>query len=241
MNKLHPLTHVLICIYLSSMVFLVGSLGLLAVITMLAAVYASLRVKGGMQGVARSIVRSLTLILSLGIIQMLLNRSGDRLVGWGWVQIYSGGVYWSVVIGFRLLVIVMCAKALAVLSFAQFQAALAPLHLPEEIGFMLAYGTHLVPAFGAKIKGFLTTLRLRGLEPGKMPWRQRFVLYQKLSLTVLTEVLDQSTDAAVALELRGFRSSGKRSQLHACRLGKLDALSLLLIMLLSLILVRVFL
>lgn len=240
MDSLHPLTHIMICIYASTLAFATGSIPLLAVLVLLSACYAALRIRRGMRGVVRSLFRSLSLILSLGVIQLIFNHSGDLLWSWGFIRLSSGGLYWAVLIGLRLLVIIFCAKALAVLSFPQFQAAITALHFPEEIGFMLAYGTHLVPEFNTRIKGFLRSLRLRGIDPKQISLRQRIRLYRMLSLSVLAEVLSQSTDAAIALELRGFRSSGKRSHLHAVRWGMPDALSLTGLALLTLVLIKVF-
>ena len=238
MRGLHPLTHILFCILFSSLAFLTGSLPFLSVLLLLSVCYAALRIKRGLVGVLRSLYRSFSLILSLGIIQIVLNHSGQLLWSWGVLRVSSGGVYWAVLVGLRLLVIIMCAKAMAVLSFSQFQTAIATLHLPEEIGFMLAYGTHLVPEFSARIKGFLRSLRLRGIDPKQISIRQRIKLYRMLSLSVLAEVLSQSTDAAIALELRGFRSSGKRSHLHIVRWGAPDVFALAGVLLLIMILMK---
>lgn len=229
MNKLHPLIHVFICLLFSSLVFILGNPLQLLLITLLSMGYAALRIKGGVYAVLKSIWNSLPLLLSLAIIQILFNRQGKILWEYGWLRLSSTGLYWGMVFALRIITVILCSKALAALSFPQFQAAFATLRLPEEFSFMLSYGVHLVPMFLAQLKGFMTTLRLRGIEISKLKLNKRMHLYKLLAISALAAVISGSTYAAITLELRGFRSQGRRSYLHECKLHLTDAMAVLII------------
>lgn len=231
MNKLHPLIQVLICLFFSSLVFILGNPLQLLLITLLSMLYAVLRIKGGLPAVLKSIWHSLPLLLSLAIIQLLFNRQGNILWQYGWLRITTWGLYWSGVFALRLFTIILCSKALAALSFPQFQAAFATLRIPEEFSFMLSYGVQLVPRFLAQIRNFITALHLRGIEFKKLKVRKRIQLYKILAISALAGVISGSTYAAITLELRGFRSSGKRSYLHESRLQGRDALAVMVMLL----------
>lgn len=230
-NKLHPLIHVLICLFFSSLVFILGSPRQLLLITLLSALYAVLRIKGGVAAVLKSIWHSLPLVLSLAIIQLFFNRQGESLWQSGWLRITDMGLFWGGVFALRLFTIILCSKALAALSFPQFQAAFATLRIPEEFSFMLSYGVQLVPRFLAQIRSFISALHLRGIDLKQLKISKRLRLYKILAISALAGVISGSTYAAITLELRGFRSSGKRSYLHESKLCAIDALAVLLMLL----------
>ncbi len=224
--NLHPLSHILICLVLSSLVFASGSLLQLSIVFGLSMVYSSLRKHYGLFRTIISLWLSLPFILSIAILQLIFIREGEALWQFGCFAITSGGVHWAAIIAIRLATVVLCAKAISRNSFPEFQAAFAALHLPEEFSFMLAYGVQLVPAFGKLLKGFIRNLQLRGIEPSHLPWKQRMQVYKTMAITAMAGIIGGSTHAAIALELRGFRSKGKRSHLHKKSAGIADAVIL---------------
>lgn len=79
---------------------------------------------------------------------------------------------------------------------------------------MLSYAIHLVPRFLSQLKGFVTGLKLRGIDATKLSLSKRLQVYKQLSITALAELIRSSETSAIALELRGFRSEGKHSILQ---------------------------
>ena len=212
--RLHPLTHVVICLLFSSIVFAFSQLNQLGLICLLCFCYSLWRSEAGVWQFLASLIRSLPFVISLAILQLLFRREGSVIWRLFFLSFTDSGLYWSAVISLRLVTVVLCAKALAVNSFQDFQAAFAKLHIPEEFAFMLSYGVQLVPGFLAQIKGYIRCLQIRGIEPAKLPWTKRLQVYKLLAVSALAGIISGSTRSAIALELRGFRSQGKRSYLH---------------------------
>ncbi|MDY0152079.1 MAG: energy-coupling factor transporter transmembrane component T [Candidatus Cloacimonas sp.] len=233
--QLHPLSHILICLVLSSLVFALSSLNRLCIVVLLSFVYSALRraeadnasawsLKTGFFLSLLTLKRSLSFIIPIAVLQVVFNRSGTTLWQFHILTITTGGLVWASILAIRLTTVILCAKALAVNSFQDFQATFVHLHLPEEFSFMLSYGVQLIPSFVAQFKGFIRSLHLRGIEPAKLSWRKRLQVYKLLAVSALAGIISGSTSAAIALELRGFRSIGKRSCLHRKSLGVWDAM-----------------
>lgn len=228
-NSLHPLTHVLICLALSSIVFATNSLVRIGVFFLLSIAYSSLRIKGGLVKIMLTLYHSLTFILPIALLQIIFQSHGEVLWRFYFLRVSVEGISWAAILSLRLATVILCAKALAVNSFRDFQIAFALLHLPEELSFMISYGVQLIPTFLNQIKGYLRSLHLRGIEPARLPWGKRLHVYKILAVSSLAGILNGSTNSAIALELRGFRSKGKRSHLHRMSLGIRDVIAILLL------------
>lgn len=220
--RLHPLSHIIICLLLSCLVFALPRVQIILSILLFSMAYAAVRLPSGLLQIFRILRQSLPFVLSIAVLQLIFRRDGELLWSLYWLKISTGGLAWAIILGLRLLTVIYCAKALAVNSFQDFQAAFSALHLPEEFSFMLSYGVQLVPAFGARIKGFVRSLHLRGINPAQLSWKKRILVYKLLAVSALAGIINGSTNSAIALELRGFRSNGKRSSLHKRSFGMAD-------------------
>jgi energy-coupling factor transport system permease protein len=164
----------------------------------------------------------LPLLLSLMAIQLLFTRQGSVLGRvWGF-SFYSGGLDNGLALALRLLLIFHAAQLLLRLGYPDFEAAFSAVRLPEELGFMVFYTVQIVPRVGEDFKHLRNLLALRGIELGKLGLKARLRVYALISLTVVARVISRSGIQAIALELRGFRSGGKRSRLHHYRFGLAD-------------------
>lgn len=221
-SELHPLVHIFLCLFISSVAFVLSSPLKLLALSLFAFVYACLRLKQGISGALKTLLHSLPLLLSIFIVQLIFRRQGEVLWQWGFWTIHSTGYIMAIRLILRLLCVIYGAKVLASLSFQDFSLAFALLNLPEELSFMLSYGVHLVPQFLAQLKGFVTRLKLRGVALGRLTFRQRLQVFRLLAIAALASIIKGSETRAIALELRGFRSSGKRSFLHFRRISLFD-------------------
>lgn len=226
--KLHPLSHLTLCLILSSMVFSVAQPVKLIAYAAIAFTYAAIMISSGMGGALKTLLRSLPLLLSIALVQLIFRRQGEIILEWSFVTIHREGFDLAIVLIFRLLTVIYAAKILASLSFQDFSMAFACLRLPEELSFMISYAVHLIPQFLGQLKSFVTNLRLRGINPGKVTLRKGLEIYKLLAVSAVANLVKNSDASAIALELRGFRSSGKRSFLHLRRLNLLDIASIIL-------------
>lgn len=170
----------------------------------------------------RGLKKILWLLVSVSIIQILFRRGGSILFTLGPCAIHSAAVNYSLMISLRLMVIYLCGKSLTKLDFSAYRSAFSKIHLPEELSFMISYMVHLIPELGARFKDQTAELKERGLQISKMKLKAKLTVYKILALSSLADIILQSGEQAIALELRGFRSSGKRSSLHVLSFGPWD-------------------
>ncbi len=181
----------------------------------------------------------LALFIDFSFLQIVFRRKGTMyLVLWN-IKNNRGGVLISVQLTARLLTVIYCAKALAVMDYTEFSKAFSAIRLPEELSFMLSYAIHLVPKFLGQLKGFVTGLKLRGIDTADLSFSKRLQVYKQLSITALAELIRSSETAAIALELRGFRSEGKHSILHQQKFSYRDLLCLLIFGALVVLVIRI--
>jgi energy-coupling factor transport system permease protein len=226
-NALHPLTHILMALLLSTMVFIVKKPSSLLFLTLLASIYAAFRMKNGWQKILKTLWHTLPFLLVLSFFQIVFRRGGSLLWSYGILKISSEAVQISIQLALRLLTVIYCAKSLAVMEYPEFSKAFSAIRFPEELSFMLSYAIHLVPKFLAQLKGFVTGLKLRGIDSANLSIAKRLQVYKQLAITSLAELIRNSETSAIALELRGFRSEGKRTKLYQQKFSYRDILFLL--------------
>jgi energy-coupling factor transporter transmembrane protein EcfT len=79
----------------------------------------------------------------------------------------------------------------------------------------------------SQLKGFVTGLKLRGIDSAIFQLPNAYRYYKQLAITSLAELIRNSETSAIALELRGFRSEGKRTKLYQQKFSYRDILFLL--------------
>jgi energy-coupling factor transporter transmembrane protein EcfT len=168
--------------------------------------------------------RIVALLAIVFIIQALAQRGGEVILDIGILRVHSQGLYAAAVQCLRLIVIYWCATSLSRLDFTMYKIAFSKLHLPEEISFMVSYMAHLIPDLRSRFTQQNQELRLRGIQFKSCSWKHKLEIYRILAFGILSEVLHDSTRQAISLELRGFRSQGKRSNLNQQSLRGYDAL-----------------
>lgn len=231
---LHPLSFVLIVIWQSSMALVLTSvhkLGYLVAISILFLLLLNLR------SFPTFMMRMLKLIPFFAFIillQAIFRRDGIVLYGYGLLRLDSNGIRIGIMVVLRLLIILASAASLSRLNYKDFRAAFAALHLPEEIAFMVAYVLRFVHVMRQRFTRSLALLKTRGEASGSMGLFSRLRMYRILVLQVLVMALAGSHIQAIALELRGFRSSGAKTIIVKRRVGIVDIFGLWMLLMLSL-------
>lgn len=225
-RMLHPLSYIFICILYSSLAIATSNIQNLFILLMLATL---LEVRNGIKSTWRrffGLHRFALLFLSIVVIQILFRREGEVLYRLGALIVYEKGISLSVILSLRIATIYLCAQSLSKLDFTLFKAAFAKLHLPEEISFMVSYMAQLIPHLHERFKTQMQYLCERGIDFQKCPLRDKLEIYRILAFSTIANVIQDSTKQAISLELRGFRSKGKRSSIHDLPLRSYDLLAL---------------
>lgn len=231
--KLHPLSLLLLALWFSSVALFVPQLGWLLGALLLSLCFQTVLNGFAWPRLVRQLRYMLPLCIMILIIQLLFGKEGALLWGSGWYGVHAVALQRGLAFSLRLLILWSCAQALIKLSYEDFDLAFSKLHLPEELGFMTFHAVHIIPAMNQKLAQTRQLLLLRGISLKALSLRQKLGLYKLISLGILAEVLSRSAIQAIALELRGFRSSGKRSRLYQKRLSWRDLALLASVILLS--------
>lgn len=222
MKKPHPLSLVLLALWFSTAAIFVPQLSWLAAVLILSILFSGFHSGFEPRAWLRQLVKFLPVFLAIIIIQILFVKEGKLLWGASWYAVHSGGLHGGISFCLRLLILFFSASLLLKLDFEDFEAAFTAVRLPEELGFMVFYGIHVIPSASRQIGDSRIQLRLRGIDLKKLPLREKIRIYGRISLCVLADVLSRSSLQAISLELRGFRSPGQRSHLHQRRFGAAD-------------------
>ncbi len=217
MKKLHPLTLILAALWLSTAAILLRPWPALGVVFVLSVVFRAALADWEPLLWLRQLLKLLPVLAAVVLIQVLFVKTGRPLWGQAWYAVHAGGLEGGVSVSLRLLILFWSAQVLLKLDYEDFDAAFQALRLPEELGFMVFYTIHVIPLATQQVRASLQLLRLRGISLRDLPLNARLELYRVISLAGLGEVLSRSEIQATALDLRGFRSSGKRSFL--CKRG----------------------
>ncbi len=213
MRRLHPLSIILLALWLSSAAIFLPHPVWLAGVLVLTLLFRGMLLGFTWQIWLRQFIRLLPLFAAIMLIQVLFFKDGRLLLGSGWYGIHSEGLEGGVLFCLRLLVLLYSAQILIKLTYEDFDLAFSTLRMPEELGFMLFYALHTIPASGLRIAHYRQLLTIRGLDMRKLPLRQKLHIYNRISLSILADVLSRSAVQAIALDLRGFRSAGVRTRL----------------------------
>lgn len=227
--KAHPLTLVVVALWFSTAALFVPRLDILAAVMLLSLLWAMLLKAIQVRVLLRQLRYFLPLFVSILLIQALFVKQGTIMLGKGWYAVHTVAVNTGVAFCLRLLSLWFSAQALIRLTYEDFELAFSRLGLPEELSFMVSYAVGIIPAVSRRVGHYRQLLLLRGIDLARQRWRQKLDIYRLISLTLLAEVLSRSGIQAISLELRGFRSSGKRSRLRTQRLSWLDAFLLFLL------------
>lgn len=235
---LHPLSLIIIVIWLGSMALICKTLMSMTVLLSLNIVMVIVMSNDRGRVFLYRLYRLMPLLLMVFMLQILFRRGGNTLWSYGWLRIDSNGIYQALMISLRFIIIISCAAILSGLSFVDFRNAFACVRLPEEISFMVAYVIRFVVYLDKYFRDAQKSLSLRGIRNKNLSLRQRLQVFQIIAVSTLADALSKSQMQAIALELRGFRSLGKRTELHQSRFGMSDMLVLYMLILLSLVFIK---
>ena len=226
-SLLHPLSYIAICILYSSMAILLKRPQPLLLLFILAWLLDWREGGRALRMRLYGLKKIRWIIFSIMLIQLLFERAGQRIMGYGIISIYEQGLIMAISLGLRLGIIYLIASSLSKLDFAQYKAAFSRLRMPEELSFMISYMAHMIPQTSGKFKAQMRELQNRGIKIRSLALRQKLSIYKILSIAAVADIILQSRTQAIALELRGFRSRGKRSSLHTLSFTYYDLLALI--------------
>ena len=230
--KIHPLTLILIVIWVTSAALFSEDIAILLILLSLSTLLCLLRHKNPV----KPLVRTLPLLLIVFILQVLFRQGEQVLWSYGWLSVSVEGVMMAVHVILRLSIILMSAVLLNGLQFNDFRNAFSLIRMPEELSFMVSLVIHFVPMLAQRFKDKVTLLRYRGLDIKHGSPILKVKLYRIIVLSVLTGLLQNVKRQAIALKLRGFRRPCQKTSRYQSGLLLSDWLVFLILIVASVLL-----
>ncbi len=125
----------------------------------------------------------------------------------------------------RLAILMLGGALLAAYPGYMLVQAMLQLRLPYRLAYMVSVGLRFLPQFRESFRDSLTAMQLRGVDFRHMKWRTRFKIYTYLLMPTIATGLFSARALAMAMELRGFGASEKRSAYAPLRMRGRDWLA----------------
>jgi energy-coupling factor transport system permease protein len=233
-HRLDPRAKIVAVAVLVAGLFLVGSMaGFLVIGAAVAAVLVVSRVP--VVTFLRSLRPIIIILLITSLFQVFFNRQGELLFGWGWLQVYTGGVELAAFLALRLTLLISVTSLLTATTsplalsdgLEDLLSPLSRLRFPaHEVAMMMSIALRFIPTLSSEAEKVMKAQAARGAEfsEGGLLRRARGLVPVLVPLTV--GAFKRADELAEAMESRGYRGGEGRTRYRELRFGRRDALAL---------------
>jgi len=150
--------------------------------------------------------------IMVALLQSVFNPSGEVLLAVrSHAVLTTGGLEQGCCFICRMLVILLAAGLFIPAGTRAMVQGLIALKVPMELAFMTTCALSFIPLFTTDMKNSLIALQLRGVELGKVKFRQRIKVYTYLLVPVLESLIIKARELSCAMEMRAFRAYNTRA------------------------------
>ncbi len=176
-----------------------------------------------MRGMLGRLRVALRLMLSLVVLQLLFNRSGEAVLSIGHFTLLTrGGVHTAVVTALRLTAVLLSAALVMTGEIRDYLLGMTQWHVPYEIAFMLMVGLRFLPFLREEAQDVMYAVQMRGVDLKKMPLRDRLRVYMSVIVPIVARTVQRSEQMAIAMEARAFRAMDRRTSMRRLKMKKAD-------------------
>jgi energy-coupling factor transport system permease protein len=170
-------------------------------------------------------MKIIPLLLLLFLVQCLFTRSGTPLLTInGFKVVTDVGLSMGLGVMLRIIIIILSAMILLSSNERDFLLALVQWKIPYEIAFMVMTGLHFLPILREEAMNVYYAVQMRGTELQKISLRQKFKIYTRMMLPIISGAICRAEQMAIAMEARAFRAYPQRSYMRKLILNKRDYL-----------------
>jgi energy-coupling factor transport system permease protein len=181
----------------------------------------------------RSLLKLIPIIVSVFLIQLLFNRSGNKVFGLSCFSVTDKGLITALQVAMRLMILLSSGAWLWGMPSREVLRAFRSLGVPETFSILLLMTLSFLPELSRQVKNKLILIRLRGLAAGRFALVKRMRLYLQILLPILGWTLKDLHMKAAALDLKGFRNGCRHTRFRQGRLGIADYLIIVLVIVLT--------
>lgn len=176
---------------------------------------------------AKALVRLIPVLLTVALIQILLIKSGEVLVGAGSIRIVTtGGLRAAMFMAVRVGVIASCGFIIGSIGFSDFLLAMKAIRVPYELSFISAMGARFLPLLAEQMRDSLVSAQLRGANLTKMGLMARFRLYTDVLMPATVTSIMRAEQISWSLELKGFDPGKPRTYWRRLDMSTADWLAI---------------
>jgi len=184
----------------------------------------------------------LVMLVFLLIFNVLLIRTGRVVATLGPVTVYSGGLYQSLYIAVRLVLIVMMTTLLTAttkpldmtLGLEHLLSPLRKIGFPTyEVAMMISIALRFIPTLLEETQRIMKAQASRGVDFNEGTFREKVTSVISLIIPLFISAFQRADDLANAMESRNYNPHAKRTRYHQLRWQGYDTAALLISLLVS--------
>ncbi|SFG82310.1 energy-coupling factor transport system permease protein [Sporolactobacillus nakayamae] len=198
------------------------------------------------------IYRGLRSVFIIVLITFLLNlflaSGGTVLFSWGWLHVTTNGLFQSIFIAIRILVIIVVTTLLTLTTspieitdgMESLLKPLKKLKMPvHEFALMMSISLRFIPTLLEETEKIIKAQAARGSDFTSGSLKSRIKAIVPLLVPLFVGAFKRAEDLAMAMEARGYHGDVGRTKLHQLSWTWRDTLLLAAIVLLALLLLLV--
>jgi energy-coupling factor transport system permease protein len=195
------------------------------------------------------IYRGLRSVFIIVLITFLLNlflaSGGTVLFSWGWLHVTTNGLFQSIFIAIRILVIIVVTTLLTLTTspieitdgMESLLKPLKKLKMPvHEFALMMSISLRFIPTLLEETEKIIKAQAARGSDFTSGSLKSRIKAIVPLLVPLFVGAFKRAEDLAMAMEARGYHGDVGRTKLHQLSWTWRDTLLLSVIVLLALLL-----
>ena len=178
----------------------------------------------------------LAVVVCIGLLNVVVVRSGIPLVHWGWFTLTDAGVRVAVLYACRFALVILLGAVflLTITPTAMtdaFASLLSPLHRcgvhVQELALVLSLALRFLPTLTGEVRTVRDAQAVRGgsLETGSLP--QRIRALSAVVVPVLAGTVRHADGLGLALDARCYEAGAPRTHWHALAFRRRDGVVLL--------------
>ncbi|MCL6617352.1 MAG: energy-coupling factor transporter transmembrane protein EcfT, partial [Anoxybacillus ayderensis] len=184
----------------------------------------------------------LWIILFTFLLHVLLTKEGEIVFQWLGIEVYDKAIQQGAFISLRFLLLIVVTTLLTLTTTPievtdGMESLLSPLkkwNVPvHELALMMSISLRFIPTLMEETEKIMKAQMARGVDFSSVPLQERMKAMTALLVPLFISAFKRAEELAVAMEVRGYRSSQNRTKWRELTWGRIDTAFMLFIGLLA--------
>ncbi|WP_059105466.1 energy-coupling factor transporter transmembrane component T family protein [Shouchella shacheensis] len=185
---------------------------------------------------AKSLRPVVPVLFILFALQAFVVRTGEVLVTFGPVALYTGGIITAGVFIWRILALIVLTTLLTLTTrpldltdgIERLASPLKKVRVPvSEMALMMSLTLRFIPTLLRETETISKAQAARGVDVSSGPLNRRIKAFVPMLVPLFVRAFKRAEDLALAMESRGYRSGEQRTKWREMRWDKRDSIALM--------------